>query len=297
MSNDDKRRRQDGSTAKLSVAELIARREAETQPIPRITERVVEQRATGHRASADEETVRFSATNLSGRELHITELLRREGRAGEEERGGGLSVPKLVAMASGGVVLAGTVAFSATNLLSSPDERPPAEVRFDARPAARATNTLTKDLGAAAAQQQAVQAQVDTTTATPDQPQRVERTTEQRAQRTTAQQPTATQEPQAQQQPTTGTESPTTSSPQTTTTAPSTSTTTPPPPSSSSQPPSATPSTSAPSTSTPPSSTPPSSTTPSTPPTGDDSPGIGLELDLGEILNPIGGFDFFAPTG
>ncbi len=94
VSNDDKRRRRDGSTEQLSVADLIARREAETQPIPRITE-------------VEPETVRFKpAANLSGRELHITELLRREGRAGEEERGGGLSVPKLVAMAGGGVVLA-----------------------------------------------------------------------------------------------------------------------------------------------------------------------------------------------
>ncbi|WP_158844670.1 hypothetical protein [Saccharothrix deserti] len=284
MSNDDKRRRQDGSTAKLSVADLLARREAETQPIPRITERITD----------DEETVRFStaglaaaieasnaagaasakgATNLSGRELHITELLRREGRAGEEERGGGgFSVPKLVAIASGGVVLAGTVAFTATNLLSSPDDRPPAEVRFDARPAARATNTLTKDLGAAAAQQQAQQqAQAETTTTTPEQ------TTTQRPPRPAAQQPTTTT-PQ-QQAPTTTT--PGTSNPQTTTPAPST-TTPPAPPSDSTPPPSST-------------ATPPSSN-PSTPPDEDAGTGIGLELDLGGILNPIGGFDFFAPA-
>ncbi|MEU4740516.1 hypothetical protein AB0G02_08605 [Actinosynnema sp. NPDC023658] len=281
MSNDDKRRRQDGSTAKLSVAELLARREAETQPIPRITD--------------DEETVRFSAaslssaagaTNLSGRELHVTELLRREGRAGEEERGGGFSVPKIVAMAGGGVVLAGTVAFTASNLMSSPDERPLAEVRFDARPAARATNTLTKDLGAAAAQQRAQQTQAETTTTTPEQTTQAAETTTQRAPRpATQQQPTTT----TQQQTSTTTQAPTTSSSTpTTTTTPSTSTTTPAPPSSSSQPPSS---------STPPSSTPPSSTTPSTPPADDDGSGLGLDLDLGKILNPIGGFDFFAPSG
>ncbi|MEU7525883.1 hypothetical protein AB0A74_09135 [Saccharothrix sp. NPDC042600] len=263
MSNDDKRRRRDGTTAQLSVADLIARREAETQPIPRIT---------------DEQTVRFKATaNLSGRELHVTELLKREGRAGEEERGGGFSVPKLVAMASGGVVLAGTVAFTASNLLSSPDERPLAEVRYDTRPAARATNTVGKDLApAAAAQQQAPQAAESTTdTTTPAQ--------------------TATQKPRATQQPaptttTTTEQAPAPEQPPATTTPAPTTTTTPPssdtapPPTSSSSSSSTTPS----SPSTPDSSTPPpSSTEPSKP---------GLGLDLGGILAPIGGFDFFAPA-
>ncbi|ROP39970.1 hypothetical protein [Saccharothrix texasensis] len=300
MSNDDKRRRQDGSTAKLSVADLLARREAETQPIPRITDTGADTRATA-RTGDDEETVRFSVAalsaaaaaknlpNLSGRELHITELLRREGRAGEEERGGGgFSVPKLVAMASGGVVLAGTVAFTATNLMSSPDERPLAEVRFDARPAARATNTLTKDLGAAAAQQQAQQqTQAETTTTTPEQ---AAETTTQRAPRPVTQQPTTTTRQQETQQapPSTSTTTPApSSSTQQTTTPPPPSTTTPPAPSSSSQPPSS-------------STPPPSSSTPSTPstPPSDDGSGIdlGLELDLGGILNPIGGFDFFAPA-
>ncbi|MFI9814859.1 hypothetical protein [Saccharothrix variisporea] len=261
MSNDDKRRRRDGSTTtQLSVAELLARREAETQPIPRIT---------------DEQTVRFTATaNLSGRELHITELLKREGRAGEEERGGGFSVPKLVAMAGGGVVLAGTVAFTASNLLSSPDERPLAEVRYDTRPAARATNTLGKDLApAAAAQQQAP----ETTESTPD---------------TTTPSQTATQKPRATQQPapttTTTNQAPAPEQPAaTTTTTPSTSTTqpttdTPPPPTSSS-------STTTPKTSDSGTTTPPSTTEPS-------KPGLGLGLDLGGILDPIGGFDFFAPA-
>jgi hypothetical protein len=304
VSNDDKRRRQDGSTAKLSVADLLARREAETQPIPRITSdgpgaripaggagrRTTER--TVDRSTDDEETVRFSkaalaagVTNLSGRELHITELLRREGRAGEEERGGGgFSVPKLVAMAGGGVVLAGTVAFTATNLMSSPDERPLAEVRFDARPAARATNTLTKDLGAAAAKQQEVQqqqTQAETTTTTPEQraaQQRQQQPT-QRAPQQTTQQPTTTTT--AEQAPTTQAPSP--SSSEQTTPPPSTSTTTPAPPSDSSQPPS--------------SSVPPSSTQPSTPPSEEGSGiGLDLDLDLGGILNPIGGFDFFAPA-
>ncbi|TQM82601.1 hypothetical protein FHX81_5009 [Saccharothrix saharensis] len=306
MSNDDKRRRQDGSTAKLSVADLLARREAETQPIPRITsdgaaDRItpaaVGTRATGRATehADDEETVRFpaaalaaAATNLSGRELHVTELLRREGRAGEEERGGGFSVPKLVAMASGGVVLAGTVAFTATNLMSSPDERPLAEVRFDARPAARATNTLTKDLAAAAAQQQGQPAQAETTTTTPEQ---APETTTQRAPRPVTQQQqtttTAQQQAQTQTPSSTTTQPPSSSSEQTTTPPPSTTTTTPPPPSSSSQPSSS---------STPSSTTPPPSSTPSTPPS-DDGSGLGLDLDLGGILNPIGGFDFFAPAG
>ncbi|WP_033436789.1 hypothetical protein [Saccharothrix sp. NRRL B-16314] len=303
MSNDDKRRRQDGSTAKLSVADLLARREAETQPIPRITERI----------NDDEDTVRFSAaalssaarssgapsaarssagpssstgkspaTNLSGRELHITELLRREGRAGEEERGGGFSVPKLVAMAGGGVVLAGTVAFSASSLMSSPDERPLAEVRFDARAAARGTNPLTKDLGAAAAkQQQAQQAQAETTTTTPEQTQ--QQTVEQTAQRAPQQAPqqttTTTTTTTTEQAPTTQA-SPSTSE-QTTTPPPSTSTgtTTPAPPSSSTAPP------------------PSSSETTTPPPTEETGIGLDLGLDLGGILNPLGGgFDFFAPA-
>ncbi|MBB5806111.1 membrane peptidoglycan carboxypeptidase [Saccharothrix ecbatanensis] len=283
MSNDDKRRRQDGSTAKLSVADLLARREAETQPIPRITERI----------NDDEETVRFSAaalasaaskspvTNLSGRELHITELLRREGRAGEEERGGGFSVPKLVAMASGGVVLAGTVAFSASSLMSSPDERPLAEVRFDARAAARGTNPLTKDLGAAAAkQQQAQQAQAETTTTTPEQtPQQTAEQTTRRAPQPAPRQTTTTTTEQAP-----ATEAPTSTSQQTTTPPPpstSTGTTTPAPP---------------PSTSTPPPAS--SGTTTPPPPSEPNDPGIGLDigLDLGGILSPLGGFDFFAPA-
>ncbi|MFT7836503.1 hypothetical protein Q5530_10165 [Saccharothrix sp. BKS2] len=275
MSNDDKRRRRDGSTAQLSVADLVARREAETQPIPRITE-------------VEPETVRFKpAANLSGRELHITELLRREGRAGEEERGGGLPVPKIVAMAGGGVVLAGAVAFTASSLVSSPDERPLAEVRFDARQAARATNTLTKDLTAAAKQQEVQQAQAETTTDAPEQ------TTTQRTQRAT--QPQQRQVPLAQAP--TSTQAPSTTTNQTTT-PPSTSTTTPPPSSTSTPPP---PSSSSvpPSSSTTPPSTTPSSADPSTPPPSSSeqpAPGVGIGLDLGGILEPIGGFDFFAPS-
>jgi hypothetical protein len=259
----------------------------------RVAGRAVEDRTAG-RSTDDEETVRFSVaalsaaagktglSNLSGRELHITELLRREGRAGEEERSGGFSVPKLVAMASGGVVLAGTVAFTATNLMSSPDERPLAEVRFDARPAARATNTLTKDLGAAAAQQAQQQTQAETTTTTPEQ---APETTTQRAPRPATQQTTTTtQQQQTQQAPSsTTTQPPSSSSPQTTTPPPP-STTTPAPPSDSTRPPSS-------------STPPPSSSNPSTPPSDDGSGlDLGLELDLGGILNPIGGFDFFAPA-
>ncbi|GAA1278976.1 hypothetical protein [Saccharothrix xinjiangensis] len=278
MSNDDKRRRRDGSTEQLSVADLIARRETETQPIPRITE-------------VEPETVRFKpTTSLSGRELHITELLRREGRAGEEERGGGLPVPKLVAMAGGGVVLAGAVAFTASSLVSSPDERPLAEVRFDARQAARATNTLTKDLTAATKQQEVKQAEAETTTAAP------ERTTTQRAPRVN--QPQQRQAP-APQAPSTTTQAPGTTTDQTTTTAPSTSTTTPPPGNTSTPPPPPPPSSSSTAPSVPSSPSSPSSTDPSTPPPSSSeqpAPGLGIGLDLGGILEPIGGFDFFAPS-
>ncbi|MFD7653088.1 hypothetical protein ACFV4N_03810 [Actinosynnema sp. NPDC059797] len=278
MSNDDKRRRRDGSTEQLSVADLIARREAETQPIPRITE-------------VEPETVRFKpAANLSGRELHITELLRREGRAGEEERGGGLPVPKLVAMAGGGVVLAGAVAFTASSLVSSPDERPLAEVRFDARQAARATNTLTKDLTAATKQQEVRQAEAETTTAAPEQ------TTQQRAPRANQPQQRQAQAP-APQAPNTTAQAPSTTAEQTTTTPPSTSTTTPPPVDTSTPPPPPS-SSSKPSTSRSSAPSAPSSTDPSTPPPSSEqpAPGLGIGLDLGGILEPIGGFDFFAPS-
>ncbi|RKT57664.1 hypothetical protein [Saccharothrix australiensis] len=276
MSNDDKRRRRDGATAQLSVADLIARREAETQPIPRIT---------------DEETVRFApGRDLSGRELHITELLRREGRAGEEERGGGLSVPKLVAMASGGVVLAGAVAFTATNLLSSPDERPLAEVRFDTRPAARSTNTVGNDLVAAAKQQQAPQTtdqtETSSSTATTTTTTKRQRATQQPAPpaATTTEQAPTTEQPPTTDHPPSTTTPPTTQPP-----APPSSTGNPPPSSDSTTPP--------PSTGTQPSTPPstPPSTRPSTPPPS-EAPGIGIGIDLGGILEPIGGFDFFAPA-
>ncbi|WP_433265658.1 hypothetical protein ACQPZF_38565 [Actinosynnema sp. CS-041913] len=274
MSNDDKRRRRDGSTAQLSVGELIARREAETQPIPRITEE-----DTVRPRSTEEDTVRFkAATNLSGRELHITELLRREGRAGEEERGGGgFSVPKLVAMASGGVVLAGTVAFTATNLLSSPDERPLAEVRFDTRPQARSTNTIGNDLAAAAAKQETPQTQdqTETSTTTPTQSStKRPRATQQPAPATT----TTTEQapaPTTEQPPSTTTPAPGTTTPPETTPPPPTSTTTPPPSSD---------------------STPPPSSGTTTPPPSSETPGVGIGIDLGGILNPLGGFDFFAPA-
>ncbi|CCH35055.1 hypothetical protein ABZ816_21065 [Actinosynnema sp. NPDC047251] len=272
MSNDDNRRRQDGSTAKLSVADLLARREAETQPIPRIT---------------DEETIRFTpATNLSGRELHITELLRREGRAGEEERGGGLSVPKLVAMASGGVVLAGAVAFTATNLLSSPDERPLAEVRYDNRQAARSTNTIGNDLAAAAAKQQQAQPAADETTEAPTTAAPTQTTTQRpRATQQPAPPPTTTtteQAPPPVEQPPTTTVPPTTEVPPPPTTTPPTTSAAPPPASGSTTP--------APSSG--------ESTTPTTPttPTAPTTPGVDLGLDLGGILDPLGGFDFFSPA-
>ncbi|MBW4716054.1 hypothetical protein [Saccharothrix obliqua] len=261
MSNDDKRRRWDSSTAQLSVAELIARREAETQPIPRIT---------------DEETVRFRPTDLSGRELHITELLRREGRAGEEERGGGFSVPKLVALASGGVVLAGTVAFTASNLLSSPDERPLAEVRYDARQAARSTNTVGMDL-AAAKPQQAAPKVAETTDAT---------TASTAAPNTQQPRPRVTQQPRPA--PTTTTEQAPPPVEEPPAAPPTTST---PPPSSETPPPTSSTPVAPPSTDVAP---PPSSGTTAPPTT--TSPGLDVGVDLGEILEPIGGFDFFAPA-
>ncbi|MEU5691243.1 hypothetical protein [Actinosynnema sp. NPDC020468] len=265
MSNDDKRRRLDGSTERLSVADLIARREAETIEFPRITDDVL-----------DTVPVPHHATNLSGRELHVTELLRREGRAGEEERGGGFSVPKLVAMASGGVVLCGTVAFGASQWLSSPDERPLAEVRFDTRPAARSTESLGADLAGAAKDKPAP----ESTTSAP------ETTTE--APATQDAPPPVVNQPQQPQQP----------QPTTTTQAPPTTTTeAPPPPRDTTTPPSTT--TPAPTTTT---QAPPPPTTRSVVPTSSvvAQPSSSVlpttTVSLSTSIEPLGAFDFFAPA-
>lgn len=275
MSNEDKRRRRDGSTAQLSVAELLARREAETQPIP------------VYRDDA-EDTVRFKAVTpspLSGRELHIAELLRREGRPADEERGG-MSISRLVAIASGGVVLCGSVAFGASQWLSSPDERPLADVRFDDRPAAR-NSSNSGDLGAVAMRE----AQPGTNT-----PAAGTTTPTQQQQQAPGTQAPGTQTPGTQTPGTssstgTSTSDPTSQSPtpgKSTTAPPSSSNTQAPPSSSSPTPPSST--TPPPSSSTPP----PSSSTPTPPPssTAPDSGGL-LGLGVGVGLG-LGGFDFFA---
>lgn len=277
MSNEDKRRRRDGSTTQLSVADLIARREAETQPIPVIRIDDVDDIPA-------EETVRFAPVktplSLSGRELHVAELLRREGRPADEERGGGMSMSRLVALASGGVVLCGSVAFGASQWLSSPDERPLADVRFDTRPAARATNPQSAlDLSAAAAKQQQAPAPATTTDPTTQAP--------------VAQQPAAKRPAQAPARP--GTDSPTTEStpPAPTTPSESTNPPPPPPPETTTPPPTTTP----PSDSVPPTSTttpPSSSQPPASTPAPESNTGIGIGLALGKIIEPLGGFDFFA---
>lgn len=146
MSIEDHRRRLNGSaesTGQLSVAELIARREAETVEIPVITDDITPE--------AFEPTIKFTSVRAPGskakkqpmKELHITELLRREGRA-DDTQNGGFTVGKLAAAASGGVILCGSVAFAASSWLSSPDERPLAEVRFDERAQARGASAGTE---------------------------------------------------------------------------------------------------------------------------------------------------------
>ncbi|NKE58231.1 hypothetical protein FXN61_15940 [Lentzea sp. PSKA42] len=146
MSIEDHRRRLNGaaeSTGQLSVAELIARREAETVEIPVITDDITPEDF--------EPTIKFKAVKAPGskpkkqpmKELHITELLRREGKADDTQRGG-FTVGKLAVAASGGVVLCGSVAFAASSWLSSPDERPLAEVRFDERAQARGASAGTE---------------------------------------------------------------------------------------------------------------------------------------------------------
>ncbi|GAA3842140.1 hypothetical protein GCM10022243_05660 [Saccharothrix violaceirubra] len=305
MSNDDKRRRLDGSTDRLSVADLIARREAETQPIPRIeddepgTVRIASPRTDlpGRELPGRELPGReLPGRGLSGRELHVTELLRREGRAGEEERGGGMSVPKLVALASGGVVLCGTVAFAASQWLSSPDERPAAEVRYDTRPAARGTNTIGNDLAAEVRQSTTTEettAETTTGTTVEDQPrQTVDRPRSQQPQPTTTQPPTTgtptTTTPGSTTAPTTTT--PTTTDPPAnpTTTASSTPASAPDAPTGG---PSSAPSTEPSVPSAAPSSEP--SSAPSAEPSA--TPLIPTSV-LGVSLDPIGAFDFFAPA-
>ncbi|WP_106187191.1 hypothetical protein [Umezawaea tangerina] len=246
----------------------------------------------------EEETVRFKAVtppaatsaptalsaraSLSGRELHVAELLRREGRPADEERGG-MSLSKLVAIASGGVVLCGSVAFGASQWLGSPDERPLADVRFDTRPAARNSSNTGNLGGVAMPGQKPGTTSQTTSTTTSTQEERVAQQAAQQQQvvpvqdtqapvTQTTQTQTQTQAPvtstsQSSTQPTTDKGTPPSSS-NPTSTSPSSSTT---PPTSSSTPSSSSNST-----------TPPSSTKPS------EDPG-GIRIGLG-----LGGFDFFA---
>ncbi|USX50780.1 hypothetical protein [Lentzea sp. HUAS12] len=272
------------STGQLSVAELIARREAETVEIPVITDDITPE--------AFEQTVKFKPVKSPGKkkqpmkELHITELLRREGRADDTQRGG-FTVGKLAAAASGGVIICGSVAFAASSWLSSPDERPLAEVRFDERAQARGASSGTegvvklpsnKTQQSDASETQAAPTTEETTRVAPYVQTQQQRPTQQQTQ-TQTQQPT--------QQPSSETSTSTTPSTPTETSTPPSSQT-PPPPSSS--------------------TTPPSSGSTSTPPSSDNSTPppsnpVDVSVDLG-VLDPVldtvgdvvGGFDFFAPA-
>ncbi|MET9228800.1 hypothetical protein [Lentzea sp. NPDC003310] len=276
------------STGQLSVAELIARREAETAEIPVITDDITPE--------AFEPTVKFKPVKAPGgkvkkqpmKELHITELLRREGRADDTQRGG-FTVGKLAAAASGGVIICGSVAFAASSWLSSPDERPLAEVRFDERAQARGASAGTEGVvklpsnktqqSETTETQQAEETKADPTTRVAPyvqtQQQRPTQQTQQTQQHPTSQAPTTTT-------PSTSTETSTPSTPPSsseTPAPPSSSSTTPPPPSDSSAPPKS-------ETALPPTSNP-----------------VDVSIDLG-LLDPVlntvgdtvGGFDFFAPA-
>ena len=288
MSIEDHRRRLNGSaesTGQLSVAELIARREAETVEIPVITDDITPE--------AFEPTIKFKSVKAPGskkkqpmRELHITELLRREGRADDTQRGG-FTVGKLAVAASGGVVLCGSVAFAASAWLSPTDERPLAEVRFDERAQARGASAGTEGVVKLPSNKTQQEDATETQSAEPT----TEQTKTRVAPYVQTQQPkaptqqTPTQQPT--QQPTSQTQSPSTSTPSSETSTPSTppSSETPPPPSSSS-------------------ATPPSSNTPpaSNPLPAPSNP-VDVSVDLG-LLDPVlntvgdtvGGFDFFAPV-
>ena len=233
------------------------------------------------------------------KELHITELLRREGRA-DDTQNGGFTVGKLAAAASGGVVLCGSVAFGASSWLSSPDERPLAQVRFDERAQARGASTGTEGVVKLPSNktQQADETETASAGADPTTEQvRVAPYTQQPQQKQ-QQRPTQQQTQQPVQQPT---QPPVASTPssetQTTPTTPST-----PPPSETPAPP---PSSSA--------VTPPSSSTPAPPPSSTTNPlptpsnPVDVSVDLG-VLDPVlttvgdtaeqtvGVFDFFTPA-
>ncbi|MET8756689.1 hypothetical protein [Lentzea sp. NPDC004782] len=294
MSIEDHRRRLNGSaesTGQLSVAELIARREAETVEIPVITDDITPE--------AFEPTVKFKPVKAPGskprkqpmKELHITELLRREGRADDTQRSG-FTVGKLAVAASGGVVLCGSVAFAASSWLSSPNERPLAEVRFDERAQARGASAGTEGVVKLPSNKTQQEDTTETQSADPT----TQQTQTRVAPYVQTQQPQrpAPQTQQPTQQPTSSSATPSASTPSPSSqtsqssTPPSSSTTTPPPP------PPASSSTTAPSSSTAPSTKNPLPTQ-SNP--VDVSVNLGL-LDpvLNTVGDTVGGFDFFAPV-
>ncbi|GGU63841.1 hypothetical protein [Lentzea flava] len=298
MSIEDHRRRLNGSaesTGQLSVAELIARREAETVQFPVITDDITPEMFH----EPDEPTIKFKSVKSPGskpkkqpmKELHITELLRREGRADDTQRGG-FTVGKLAVAASGGVVLCGSVAFAASSWLSPTDERPLAEVRFDERAQARGASAGTEGVVKLPSnkpqQDDATEPQSadPTTDPTPRVAPYVQQQQQQRPTQQTQTQQTPTQQPTSEA-PTASTPSsstPSTTTPSQPSTTPSSNSPAPPPSSSSTQPSNST----APSTSNP-------LPTPSNP--------VDVSVDLG-LLDPVlntvgdavGGFDFFAPA-
>ncbi|WP_112262276.1 hypothetical protein [Lentzea terrae] len=295
MSIEDHRRRLNGSaesTGQLSVAELIARREAETVQFPVITDDITPEMFD----EPDEPTVKFKAVKAPGKpkkqpmkELHITELLRREGRTDDTQRGG-FTVGKLAVAASGGVVLCGSVAFAASSWLSPTDERPLAEVRFDERAQARGASAGTEGVvklpSNKTQQEDATEAQSADPTTEQTRTRVAPYVQTQQPKAPTQQTPTQTQ--QTTQQPTSETtQSPSTTTPSSESSKPST------PPSSDSPAPPPSSSANPPSSSTPPASNP--LPTPSNP--------VDVSVDLG-LLDPVlntvgdtvGGFDFFAPV-
>lgn len=296
MSIEDHRRRLNGSaesTGQLSVAELIARREAETVQFPVITDDFTPE-MFDEPVEPDEPTIKFKSVKAPGsrpkkqpmKELHITELLRREGRADDTQRSG-FTVGKLAVAASGGVVLCGSVAFAASSWLSPTDERPLAQVRFDERTQARGASAGTEGVVKLPTNKTQQEDATETQSADPT----TEQTQTRVAPYVQTQQPKApTQQTQTPtQQPTSETQAPTTSTPSSQTSQPSTppSSETPPPPSS---------------TATPPSSTAPKEKGKESPLPTQSNP-VDVSVDLG-LLDPVlntvgdtvGGFDFFAPV-
>ena len=306
MPNEERRRR--GASAPLTVAELLARQNRQVQ------DRDADQPTMpfGRRPAAfartddtsdNEVTQPISPVGPAGparhksardSELYVGELLRREGRADDHDRGKSISVTKLVAAASGGVALAGTVAFGLSHLISPAAPTPLAEVKLDRAPGVVAAGsqpgTVGQVLGAppATVPSSTSTQGANTADAKPGTPANTP------AKQSTGSQQGATNPGQAAPA---GSATAGTTSRASTTAPTSQSSTSQPAGTSTTAPTSSAPASS--STQQPASSASSTPTSSSTPTTTTTAPSSGLNvgiLGLNVSLEPLGGFDFFSPA-